>query len=324
MILRLNELSPFKTGRIKNQDIFKDNHMYPRQFKNFIGRKVQIKFKDTASNIIFERMPLNSTKYPEFVGTPNEYDIWWRIVRMDAVQPYTCILIEDKGDLETWDYNKTIPRVIVCRSNKITDLSYYPNYVAAEDEIDINRQSDYQEYYLVSEETWEEFNEAYANDYIHEYPVQDTKIIGLTTYSQYPRNVEKLDFDDPIIPEEVKEWRDIAWNDTVDKEYGDTDIKYAERNKPIRKFAESYRNVPQRPINKGIVLRCDINAKGHPHFVVRENARYYDDKREIQFEEAYRYITEEDAIVYINTDEMDKNTKESVATSFNQEAQIWD
>ena len=96
-------------------------------------------------------------------------------------------------------------------------------------------------------------------------------MIGLTTYSQYPRNVEKLDFDDPIIPEEAKQWRDIAWKDTVDKEYGNIDIKYAERNKPIRKFAESYRNVPQRPINKGIILRCDVNAEGH-HLLFEETA----------------------------------------------------
>ena len=143
-------------------------------------------------------------------------------------------------------------------------------------------------------------------------------MIGLTTFSQYPKNLLKLNYDDELITEEARQWRDKAWKDTVDKEFGDVDIKAAERNRPITKFGESYRNVPQRPINKGIILRCDINAEGHAHFVVRENARYRNEYGEIVTEEAYRYITEEDAIVFINTDEF-KNTKESVATSFRQE-----
>jgi len=313
MILRLNELFPFVPGKIRNSDVFLDNYNYPRQFKNFIGRKIQLKFKDTESGIIFQRMPLNINKFPEFVGTSSEEDIWWKIVRMDCVFPFTCILIEMKKDMESYDFSKTIPRVIVCRSNKIIDLSYYPGYVAAEDEIDINRSSDYDEYSLVSEETWEDFNKAYANDYIHIYPIQDTKYLGLPTYSQYPKNLLKLRYDDILIPDEARDWRDQAWKEVVDKEYDFSEVKYAENHLTVNKFAESYVNVPQRPINKGIIIRCDTNSEGKPHFVVRENSRHWSPDHEIVIEPAYRYITEEDAVVFINTDYMTNNTKESVA-----------
>lgn len=278
MILQLNNTVTIENLRYKPKADYISSKEFPEQDMNYLGKKIRVRFKDQSENFIRGRLPINKTKFPEFIGDSVEDSVLFTIVRWDKGYPYRIICID------------RFQRVIIPDRDWLELMIYYPGYIPSKNEV-IFRQAN----------SWEEFNREYMSDMTYHYPIQNNEILGTLVFSEYYNDIITydsavnrmvVDYSKQYKPFEQLKEQLLIGNPSLEK-MPDCILKsyphYYDRHKKDRV------DIPRRAINSGIVIRSDKD-----HTVILE----------ILEDGTKRYVCDDEGFFYYESESEKTNIKE--------------
>ena len=239
---------------------------YPDQDKTYLNKYTNIKYMDNLHRYLYQRMNINKNNFRYFIGENTEVGEAFKIVRFDKDDNGVVILLSEKGT------------TLISKPEYIKSIKNYPGYTEDKENFIVYPNTN----------TWEEFNESYANEHIHFYRIQD--MLGKPVYTEYMNDIFRDDIEGVKLEkykekslEQLKEiFKDRSIPESLLKSYK----QYY--NQHIKDFVDYARKA----VNYGVIIRFDVTTPEMIDMIVVE----------IMPDGSRRYVTSNEACFYFDTE----------------------